>query len=104
MGLDLASGGSLLSIAMKPRNRQYLSLNVSSSRWMAYAVAGFAAASGAAAEGAIHYTDPANVIVRGNERATFLLDDLGDRLVFLHRHYFTHPPELWWAGFSLVGG
>jgi hypothetical protein len=43
---------------MKPRNRQSRSLNVSSSRWMAYAVAGLATASGSAisAEGAIHYS------------------------------------------------
>jgi hypothetical protein len=43
---------------MKPRNRQYRSLNVSNSRWMAYAVAGLATAYGGAisAEGAIHYS------------------------------------------------
>ena len=78
---------SLLSIAMKPRNRQHRSLNVSSSRWMAYAVAGLATASGGAisAEGAIHYSDPANVILRGDDRATFPLNDLGDKLIFVHR-------------------
>ena len=90
---------------MKPRNRQHRSLNVSSSRWMAYAVAGLATASGGAisAEGAIHYTDPANVILRGNDRATFPLDDLGDKLVFIHRNHFSHPPVDRWAGFSVVG-
>src|SRR6478735_6666781 len=90
---------------MKPRNRQHCSLNVSSSRWMAYAVAGLATASSGAisAEGAIHYTDPANVILRGNDLATFPLGDRGDKLVFVHRNYFTHPPQSSWAGFSAVG-
>jgi len=43
---------------MKPRNRQHRSLNISNSRWTAYAVAGLATASGGAmsAEGAIHYS------------------------------------------------
>src|SRR5215471_7272759 len=47
---------------MKPRNRQYRSLNVSNSRWMAYAAASLATASGGAisAEGAIHYSGPVN--------------------------------------------
>ena len=56
---------------------------------MAYAVAGLATASGGAmsAEGAIHYTDPANVILRGHDRATFPLDDLGDRIRFVHRDH-----------------
>ena len=71
---------------MKPRNRQSRSLNVSSSRWMAYTVTGLATASGSAisAEGAIHYTNPPKVVLRGNDRATFPLDDLGDKLVFTH--------------------
>src|SRR5690349_22122914 len=45
---------------MKPRNRQRRSLNVSNSRWMAYAVAGLATAAGGAisVEGAIHYSGP----------------------------------------------
>ena len=53
---------------------------------MAYAVAGLATASGGAisAEGAIHYTDPTNVILRGYARATFPLHDHGDKLVFEH--------------------
>jgi hypothetical protein len=88
---------------MKPRNRHCRSLNVSNSRWMAYAVAGLASASGGAAEGAIHYTDPANVILRGDDRATFALNDLGDKLVFQHHNHASHPPALGWAGFSVVG-
>src|SRR5689334_2318393 len=87
---------------MKARNRQHRSLNVSSSRWMAYAVAGLATASGGAisAEGAIHYTDPANVILRGDDRATFPLDDRGDKLVFVHHNYADY---LFGAYFSAVG-
>ena len=43
---------------MKPRNRQSRSLSVPSSRWLAYAVAGLATASGGAisAEAEIHYS------------------------------------------------
>jgi len=43
---------------VKPRNRHSRSLNVSSSRWTAYAIAGLATASGGSisAEGAIHYS------------------------------------------------
>jgi hypothetical protein len=43
---------------MKPRNRQYGSLNISNSRWMTYAIAGLATASGGAisAEAEIHYS------------------------------------------------
>ena len=88
---------------MKPRNGQGRSLDVSSSRWMAYAVAGLATASGGAisAEGAIHYTDPANVILRGNDRAAFPLDDLGDKLLFRHSvHGHLADNE---ALFSVVG-
>jgi len=74
---------------MKPRNRQHRSLNISSSRWTAYAVAGLATASGGAisAEGAIHYTDPPNVKLQGFANATFPLDDLGDRIRFVHRDH-----------------
>src|ERR1044072_6060297 len=52
---------------MKPRNRRHLSLNVSSSRWMSYAVAGLATASGSAisAEGAIHYSGPVDYKFQG---------------------------------------
>jgi len=85
---------------MLARNRRYRSLNVSNSRWTAYAVASLAAASGAAAEGAIHYTDPTNVVLRDNDLATFPLDDLGDKLLFIHRN---HSPYTWWAAFGLVG-
>jgi hypothetical protein len=87
---------------MKPRNRQHRSLNVSSSRWMAYAVAGLATASGGAisAEGAIHYTDPPNVLLRGFDRATFSLDDLGDKLIFVHRD---HAAYRFGAYFKIVG-
>jgi hypothetical protein len=70
---------------MKPRRRQPRSVNVSSSRWKAYAVAGLAAASGARAEGAIHYTDPTNVILRDYARAAFPLHDHGNKLVFEHK-------------------
>jgi len=47
---------------MKPRNRQHRSLNISNSRWTAYAVAGLATASGGAisAEAEIHYSGPVN--------------------------------------------
>jgi hypothetical protein len=47
---------------MKLGNRQYRSLNVSNSRWKAYAVASLATASGGAisAEGAIHYSGLVN--------------------------------------------
>jgi hypothetical protein len=47
---------------MKPRNRQHGSLNISNSRWTAYAVAGLATASGGAisAEAEIHYSGPVN--------------------------------------------
>src|SRR5262249_32973505 len=88
---------------MKLRNRQYRSLNGSNSRWTPYAVASLAAASGAPAEGAMHYTDATNVISRRNASATLPLDDRGDKLVFLHRNYISHPPANSWAGFSIVG-
>ncbi len=47
---------------MKPRNRQHRSLNISNSRWTAYAVAGLATASGGAisTEAEIHYSGPVN--------------------------------------------
>jgi len=47
---------------MKPRNRQHRSLNISNSRWTAYAVAGLATASGGAisAEAEIHYSGLVN--------------------------------------------
>jgi hypothetical protein len=70
---------------MKPRNRHCRSLNVSNSRWMAYAVAGLASASGGAAEGAIHYADPTDVILRDYARAAFPLHDHGNKLVFEHK-------------------
>lgn len=56
---------------MKLRNRQIPSLNVSSSRWMAYAVASLATAPGGAnpAEGAIHYSGPVDYKFQG--RSTF---------------------------------
>jgi len=100
-GLTLPARDRYSRIAMKLRNRQRRPLHVSNSRWMAYAVAGLASAG--AAEGAIHYVDPANVILRGNDHATFPLDDLGDKLVFLHQNYVSHPPANSWAGFSVVG-
>ena len=52
---------------MKTRNREKRSLNVSSSRWRAYAVAGLATASGGAisAEGAIHYSGPVDYKFQG---------------------------------------
>jgi len=65
---------------MKPRHRQHRSLNVSSSRWTAYAVAGLATACGGAtsAEGAIHYSGLINFKFRqesGIEKHIFSLSE-----------------------------
>ena len=64
---------------MKPRNRQHRSLDISNSRWTAYAVAGLATASGGAisAEAEIHYSGLVNYKFnkesRGYEAHTFPL-------------------------------
>jgi len=73
---------------------------------MAYAVAGLATASGSAVsvEGAIHYTDPPDVELRGNDRATFPLDDLGDEIAFGHRAFTSDLGQYNVAAFKVVGG
>jgi len=73
---------------------------------MGYAVAGLATASGGAisAEGAIHYTDPPDVKLQGNDSATFALDDLGDKIAFAHRHFTSHLGQFFVAGFKVAGG
>jgi len=60
---------------MKRRDRRQRSPNISSSRWVAYAVAGLATASGGAisAEGAIHYSGPVHLRLDGQQSFSFNL-------------------------------
>jgi hypothetical protein len=52
---------------VKPRKHQHRSLNISGSRWLAYATAGLAtaAATAPAAEAEIHYFSPVHIHLKG---------------------------------------
>lgn len=81
---------------------------IAESRWTAYAAASAASllVSSQCAEGAIHYSGPINVRVRGNAKGTvkvkFQLDQPGDSIAFVHRSTIFNFSDRW-AGFRAVG-
>src|SRR5689334_23187935 len=87
---------------MKPRKLQHRSLNVSNSRWTAYAVAGLATASSGAisAEGEIHSSGNVAIKLTGNAQATLPLSN-GASLVFENIAMGT---TFWQSFFFLIKG
>jgi hypothetical protein len=87
--------------------RQKRSTAISGSRWLAYATASTATAltSTPAAEAAIHYSGPVDILISGykNDHATLPLDQPGDALRFVHRNTLFGGVYTNFAGFQVDG-